>query len=61
MYLQERLGWRAGKVQMLLDCLIIAGAAAFVDVQRIALSVLAAVVLSLTLAINHKPGRYLAA
>jgi uncharacterized membrane-anchored protein YitT (DUF2179 family) len=61
LYLQERLGWRAGKVQMLLDCLIIAGAAAVVDVQRIALSVLAAIVLNLTLAINHKPGRYLAA
>lgn len=61
LFLQERLGWRAGKVQMALDCAIVLGALAVADVQRVALSVLAAVVLNLTLAINHKPGRYLAA
>jgi hypothetical protein len=48
-------------VQMALDCLIVVGALAVADVQRVALSVLAAVVLNLTLAVNHKPGRYLAA
>lgn len=60
LYLQERLGWRAGKVQMALDCAIVLGALAVADVQRVALSVLAAIVLNLTLAINHRPGRYLA-
>ena len=60
LYLQERLGWRAGKVQMLLDGLILLGALFVADLPRVALSVLGAVVLNLTLAINHKPGRYLA-
>jgi uncharacterized membrane-anchored protein YitT (DUF2179 family) len=60
LYLQERFGWRAGKVQMLLDSLIVAGALTVADVPRVALSVLGAVVLNLTLAVNHKPGRYLA-
>lgn len=60
LYLQEHFGWRAGKVQMVLDSLIVLGAFAVADVERIALSVLGAVVLNLTLAVNHKPGRYLA-
>lgn len=60
LYLQERMGWRAGKVQMLLDCLIVLGALWVADWQRVAWSVLGAVVLNLTLAINHRPGRYVA-
>lgn len=60
LYLQERFGWRAGKVQMLLDSLIVLGGLVVADPQRVALSVLGAVVLNLTLAINHRPGRYMA-
>lgn len=61
LYLQERYGWRAGKVQMLLDSLIVLGGGLVVaDAERVALSVLGAVVLNLTLAINHRPGRYMA-
>ncbi|MFZ3128099.1 MAG: YitT family protein [Rhodoferax sp.] len=60
LYLQERLGWRAGKIQMLLDSLIVLGALFVADWERVALSVLGAVVLNLTLAINHRPGRYMA-
>lgn len=60
LYLQERLGWRAGKVQMLLDGLILLAALFVADLPRVALSVVGAVVLNLTLAINHRPGRYLA-
>lgn len=60
LYLQERVGLSAGKVQMLLDSLVVIGALVVADVPRVALSVLGAVVLNLTLAINHKPGRYLA-
>lgn len=60
LYLQERFGWRAGKVQMVLDGCIVLGALVIADVPRVALSVLGAVVLNLTLAINHRPGRYLA-
>jgi uncharacterized membrane-anchored protein YitT (DUF2179 family) len=60
LYLQERFGLRAGKVQMALDSLIVIGGLFVADVPRVALSVLGAVVLNLTLAINHRPGRYLA-
>ena len=60
LHLQERFGWRAGKLQMLLDCLIVLGGLVVADPQRVALSVLGAVVLNLALAINHRPGRYMA-
>jgi uncharacterized membrane-anchored protein YitT (DUF2179 family) len=60
LYLQERFGWRAGHVQMALDCSIVACAFALTDWWHIALSVLGAVVLNQTLAINHRQGRYVA-
>ena len=60
LYLQERLGWRAGRVQMAIDVLILLAAFSITDVWHAALSVLGAVVLNLTLAINHRPGRYMA-
>ena len=60
LYLQERMGWRAGTVQMAIDCLILLGALWVADWQRVALSVLGAVALNMTLAINHRPGRYMA-
>jgi uncharacterized membrane-anchored protein YitT (DUF2179 family) len=60
LYLQERWGWRAGKVQMAIDLLILLGAFWVADAQRAALSVLGAVAMNMTLAINHRPGRYLA-
>lgn len=60
LYLQDRLGWRAGKVQMVMDGLIVLGALWITDWQRVAWSVLGAVVLNLALAINHRPGRYMA-
>jgi uncharacterized membrane-anchored protein YitT (DUF2179 family) len=60
--LQEKKGWRAGKIQMALDCAIVlmAMAMAVVPWQQIAWSVVGAVALNLTLAINHRPGRYMA-
>jgi uncharacterized membrane-anchored protein YitT (DUF2179 family) len=60
LYLQERFGWRAGKVQMGMDCAIVVAAFGLVDVSRIGWSVVGALVLNLTLAINHRPGRYMA-
>ena len=60
LYLQERFGWRAGRVQMACDCAIVLAAFAVVDWQQIAWSVVGAVVLNMTLAINHRPGRYMA-
>lgn len=60
LYLQERFGWRAGLLQMGLDCSIVLLAFALTDWQHIALSVLGAVALNQTLAINHRQGRYVA-
>jgi uncharacterized membrane-anchored protein YitT (DUF2179 family) len=59
LYLQERHGWRAGKVQMAIDCLIVLAAFALVEPWLIAVSVLGAVALNLVVAVNHRPGRYL--
>jgi uncharacterized membrane-anchored protein YitT (DUF2179 family) len=60
LYLQERFGWRAGLIQMGLDCTIVILAFALTDWWHIALSVLGAVVMNQTLAINHRTGRYVA-
>jgi len=60
LYLEERFGWRAGWVQMALDCSIVVFAFAVTDWRHIALSVLGAVVLNQTLALNHRKGRYVA-
>lgn len=60
-YLQERFGWRAGYVQGALD-LVVVGSAAFVTRPYVLLcSVMGVVVLNLVIAMNHRPGRYLAA
>ncbi|KOY26324.1 hypothetical protein ACX06_06665 [Vibrio parahaemolyticus] len=58
LYLQERFGIRAGKIQMALDCAIVVMSLFIVDVHLIALSVLGAIATNLILAMNHKPGRY---
>jgi len=60
LWLQERHGWRAGRVQMAFDCAIVLAALAVVDSGQIAWSVVGAVVLNMTLAVNHRPGRYMA-
>lgn len=60
LYLQERFGWRAGRIQMALDCTIVLCAFTLTDWQHIALSVLGAVALNQTLATNHRAGRYIA-
>lgn len=60
LWLQERFGWRAGKLQMGLDVAILLGAALFVPPLLLAASILGAVLLNFALAVNHKPGRYMA-
>ncbi|MFJ3956675.1 YitT family protein [Arthrobacter sp. NPDC090010] len=56
--LQERLGWRAGYVQMVLDLLVVLGALTVVAWPLVLLSAAGAVVLNVILAFNHRPGRY---
>lgn len=58
-YLQDRFGIRAGYFQLAVDFAILAAAVFVIPLDRLALSVLGAVVVNMTLAINHRPGRYL--
>lgn len=59
LYLQERVGLRAGAVQMGIDALIVLAAVFVVPFDKVLLSVLGAVALNLVLAINHRAGRYM--
>lgn len=60
LYLQESRGWRAGRVQMAVDCAIVAAAFATMEPLRVVYSLAGAVALNLILAVNHRPGRYVA-
>ncbi|HYN68389.1 MAG TPA: YitT family protein [Ornithinibacter sp.] len=55
---QERLGWRAGYVQMGLDLMVVLAFAAVSDVGLALASAAGAVLLNLVIAMNHRPGRY---
>ncbi len=56
---QERLGWRAGYLQMALDVtVVVAFAAVSHDVVLSLASAVGAVLLNLVIAMNHRPGRY---
>ncbi|WP_425549560.1 YitT family protein [Acidovorax lacteus] len=58
LYLQERHGLRAGQVQLAIDTTVLLLALAVVPWERVAYSVLAAVVMNVFLWISHRPGRY---
>lgn len=57
--MQEKVGLRAGYVQMALDVAVVLASLLVVDPGLVLLSALGAVVLNLVLALNHRPGRYL--
>lgn len=59
LYLQDRFGWSAGKVQMAIDCCIVVCALFVVPPPAVAWSVLGALLLNLILAMNHRKDRYL--
>ena len=58
-YLQERFGWRAGLVQLAVDLCVLALAPLVIDGAAILLSVLAAAVMNLFLAVNYRTDRYI--
>jgi uncharacterized membrane-anchored protein YitT (DUF2179 family) len=60
LYLQERHGFRAGKLQMGLDLLILAASLWLVSIPALIASVLGALMLNLAITLNHRPGRYMA-
>jgi uncharacterized membrane-anchored protein YitT (DUF2179 family) len=57
--LEHEHGWRAGHVQLTVP-LVPLEPLLIVDWQRIAYSLIGALTLNLTLAVNHRPGRYVA-
>lgn len=59
-HLQQRRGWRAGYVQLALDLGVLTASVFVLEPRVLAASVVGAVVLNLTIAMNHRPGRYLA-
>lgn len=61
LYLQDRFGWRTGLVQMGFDVVLFAAAFALRDLTSVLWSILAAAVLNLVIAFNHRKDRYIAA
>lgn len=59
--LQDRLGWRAGLVQLGFDTLLFAIALTLIPVATVAVSALGALVVNLVIAINHRRDRYIVA
>ncbi|MBD3898496.1 YitT family protein [Halomonas sp. ML-15] len=59
LYLQDSRGWRAGYVQLGVDGLLLLIACFMLPLDKVALSVIGALVLNLIVALNHKPGRYM--
>ena len=59
LYAQRQWGFSPGKVQLALDATILGGGCMLLgDFTRLPASLLAAAILNLVLAINHRPGRY---
>jgi uncharacterized membrane-anchored protein YitT (DUF2179 family) len=59
LYLQDKFGWRAGFVQLGLDAVVLALSFFVATPFVILCSIIAAVTLNLTLAINHRTDRYI--
>ncbi len=60
LYLQERYGIRAGKLQMAVDISIVLASLFVVSPQMLLASIGGAVILNLVIAMNFRPGRYIA-
>ncbi|HLO95053.1 MAG TPA: YitT family protein [Burkholderiaceae bacterium] len=60
LYLQDSRGWRAGYMQAALDASILLASLAWVSPERIGYSLVGMAAMNAALAINHRPGRYMA-
>jgi uncharacterized membrane-anchored protein YitT (DUF2179 family) len=60
LWLEQRTHWRAGYIQLAFDVSILLASMPWVDVRRLALSIVGAAAMNLALAVNHRPGRYVA-
>lgn len=60
LYLQDKYGIRAGKLQMAVDVAIVLASLLVVNLTALLASMLGAVALNLVIMLNHRPGRYMA-
>ncbi|QQG29285.1 YitT family protein [Pectobacterium carotovorum] len=60
LYLQDKYGLRAGKLQMGVDVVIVLTSLFVVSIPMLIASILGATILNLIIAMNHRPGRYAA-
>lgn len=60
LYLQDKSGIRAGKFQMAVDVTIVLASLFVVSIPMLIASVVGAAALNLIIAMNHRPGRYIA-
>lgn len=60
LYLQEKHGLRAGWVQLGIDAAIFSAAFFVLPADKVLISILGTMVLNAILAMNHRPGRYMA-
>lgn len=57
-YLQNKFNISAGKFQLTVDITILCLGGVFFSLELLLISIIAAVVMNVILAVNHKPGRY---
>lgn len=60
LYLQDRFGWRAGLVQLVIDLVILALAFLVASPFTVLCSVIGALALNFFIAVNHRTDRYIA-
>ncbi|GBR51135.1 hypothetical protein AA106555_0447 [Neokomagataea thailandica NBRC 106555] len=60
LWLQKTYGINAGRVQIIMDCIILTMSAFFLNFDKFILSVLSALAMSSVLIAYHKDGRYVA-
>ena len=58
LWIQDKYNFSAGKVQLILDALIIGSAVYFTGAQNAMLSLVSVVAINIVLITNHKKGRY---
>lgn len=58
LYLQNKYGMRAGKIQLFVDAAIVLGSIFVVSPVALAASIVGATIMNLIIAMNHRPGRY---
>ena len=58
LWLQDKYGIRAGKLQMGVDTCVVLASLFVVSLPMLAASIAGAVILNLIIAMNHRPGRY---